>query len=223
MLFGVRTLVPLFSKCGDRGDSPLIPPFKLRSESMTYFEQDIDVMIDEVGIQSRVRELGAQISRDYAGRDLTLVGVLKGSIFFLADLARAIDLPVRIELMGVSSYQDRHESSGEVRITHDVSTPMGGRHLLLVEDIVDTGLTMQFLLDNLQARQPASLKVCVLIEKPTRARCKVTLDYRGFVIEDRFVVGYGLDYAERYRNLPFVGAIRERDLQPHAKIGQNSD
>ena len=169
---------------------------------------DIDVIIDEGAIQSKVRELGAQISRDYAGRELTLVGVLKGAIFFLADLARAIDLPVRIELMGVSSYLGRNETSGEVRITHDVSTPMGGRHLLLVEDIVDTGLTMQFLLDNLQARQPASLKVCVLIEKPTRARCKVPLDYRGFVIEDRFVVGYGLDYSEKYRNLRFVGALK---------------
>ena len=175
---------------------------------MAFYEREIEVMIREVALQAKVRELGVQITRDYAGKELTLVGVLKGSIFFLSDLARAIDLPVRIELMGVSSYLDRNETSGEVRITHDVSTPMGGRHLLLIEDIVDTGLTMQFLLDTLQARQPASLKVCVLLEKPARTKCKVTIDYKGFVIEDRFVVGYGLDYSEKYRNLPFVGSMR---------------
>jgi hypoxanthine phosphoribosyltransferase len=176
---------------------------------MAFYERDIDVMIDEAALQSKVRELGAKITRDYAGRELTLVGVLKGSIFFLCDLARAIDLPVRIELMGVSSYLGGNETTGEVRITHDVSTPMSGRHLLLVEDIVDSGLTLQFLLDNLSARQPASLKVCVLLEKPARIQCKVGIDYRGFVIEDRFVVGYGLDYAEEYRNLPFVGVMRK--------------
>jgi len=175
---------------------------------MAYFEQEIDVMIKEAELQAKVRELGAQITRDYAGRELTLVGVLKGSIFFLTDLARAIDLPLRIELMGVSSYLEGNETTGEVRITHDVTGPMGGRDLLLVEDIVDTGLTMQFLLDNLKARQPASLKVCVLLEKPARTKCKVTIDYRGFVIEDRFVVGYGLDFAEKYRNVPFVGGMR---------------
>jgi len=176
---------------------------------MAFYEQTIAVMIDEATIQSKVRDLGAQITRDYTGRELTLVGVLKGSIFFLTDLARAIDLPVRIELMGVSSYLGGNQTSGEVRITHDVTTPMGGRHLLLVEDIVDTGLTMQFLLDNLSARQPASLGVCVLLEKPARTKCKVTIDYKGFVIEDRFVVGYGLDYAEKYRNLRFVGVINK--------------
>jgi hypoxanthine phosphoribosyltransferase len=175
---------------------------------MSFYEREIDVMIDEAALRSKVRELGAQITRDYAGRELTLVGVLKGSIFFLSDLARAIDMPVRIELMGVSSYLEGNETTGEVRITHDVTTPMGGRHLLLVEDIVDTGLTMQFLLDNLKARQPASLKVCVLLEKPSRTKCKVAIDYRGFIIENRFVVGYGLDYAEKYRNLPFVGGMR---------------
>jgi hypoxanthine phosphoribosyltransferase len=184
------------------------PHFLAYAERMHFYEGEIDVMIDEGTVQSKVRELGAQITRDYVGRELTLVGVLKGSIFFLTDLARAIDLPVRIELMGVSSYLDGSETTGEVRITNDVTTPMGGRHLLLVEDIVDTGLTLQFLLDNLKARQPASLKVCVLLEKPARTKCKVTIDYRGFVIEDRFVVGYGLDHAEKYRNLPFVGGIR---------------
>jgi hypoxanthine phosphoribosyltransferase len=185
--------------------APFLPCMLRR---MAYFEQEIDVVIEEATLQSKVRQLGAQITRDYQGIELTLVGVLKGSIFFLSDLARAIDLPVRIELMGVSSYLDSNQTSGEVRITHDVTTPMGGRHLLLVEDIIDSGLTIQFLLENLKARQPASLKVCVLLEKPARTKCKVTIDYRGFVIEDRFVVGYGLDFAEKYRNLPFVGGMR---------------
>jgi len=175
---------------------------------MAYYELDVEVMIGEDELQAKVRELAARISRDYVGRELTLVGILKGSIFFLSDLARAIDLPVRIELMGVSSYLNGSETSGEVRITNDVTAPMGGRHILLVEDIVDTGLTMQFLLDNLSARQPASLRVCVLLEKPSRTQCKVTIDYKGFVIEDRFVVGYGLDLSEKYRNLPFIGAMR---------------
>ena len=174
---------------------------------MQYYEQDVDVMIDAATLQPRVRELGMQISRDYAGRDLTLIAIMKGAVFFLADLARAIELPVRIELMGVSSYEGE-SSSGEVRITHDVSTPMGGKHLLVVEDIIDTGLTMKFLLENLQSRHPASLKVCALIEKKGPTPNQVTIDYRGFFIENRFVVGYGLDFAEEYRNLPYIGAIR---------------
>ena len=174
---------------------------------MIKYPHEIDVMIDSSALQIRVRELGAQISRDYAGRDLTLIAIMKGAVFFLADLARAIELPVRIELMGVSSYLGE-QSSGEVRITHDVSTPMGGKHLLVVEDIIDTGLTMKFLLENLQSRHPASLKVCALIEKKGPAPNRVTIDYRGFVIEDRFVVGYGLDFAEQYRNLPCIAAIR---------------
>ena len=174
---------------------------------MQYYEQDVDVMIDAATLQTRVRELGMQLSRDYAGRDLTLIAIMKGAVFFLADLARAIELPVRIELMGVSSYEGE-SSTGEVRITHDVSTPMGGKHLLVVEDIIDTGLTMKFLLENLQSRHPASLKVCALIEKKGPTPNQVTIDYRGFFIENRFVVGYGLDFAEEYRNLPYIGAIR---------------
>jgi hypoxanthine phosphoribosyltransferase len=174
---------------------------------MNYYGQDIYVVIDEESLQGRVRELGEQITRDYKGRELTLVAIMKGAVFFLADLARAIDLPVRIELMGVSSYHGE-ESTGEVRITHDVSAPMRGRHLLVVEDIIDTGLTMKFLLENLQARHPASLKVCALIEKKTTTAIKCVIDYRGFEIENRFVVGYGLDYGERYRNLPFIGALK---------------
>jgi hypoxanthine phosphoribosyltransferase len=165
-------------------------------------------MIGAEALAARIRELGAEITRDYAGKELTLVGIMKGSIFFLTDLARAIDLPITLEMMGVSSYQGGTETTGEVRITHDLSRPMHGRHVLIVEDIVDTGLTMQFLLDNLGARHPASVKVATLLEKPARAKVKVPIHYKGFTIEDRFVVGYGLDYGEKYRNLPFVGMLR---------------
>ncbi|GMU63634.1 MAG: hypoxanthine phosphoribosyltransferase [Myxococcaceae bacterium] len=174
---------------------------------MAFYERDVDVMISADAVQAKVRELAAQITKDYAGKDVTLIGVMKGSVFFLVDLAKAVDLPVTIELMGVSSYHGGTETTGEVRITHDVSKPLHGRHLILVEDIVDTGLTMQFLLENLGARHPASIKVVALLEKPARAKVKIPIDYKGFVIEDKFVVGYGLDYGEKYRNLPFIGVM----------------
>ncbi|RYZ34403.1 MAG: hypoxanthine phosphoribosyltransferase [Myxococcaceae bacterium] len=172
---------------------------------MTFHEKDVDVLISEQAVQARVKELGAAITRDYQGKELTLICVLKGSAYFAIDLSRAIDLPLTLEFLGVSSYHGGTESTGEVRITTDVSKPMAGKHLLVIEDIIDTGLTMTFLLENLQARHPASLKLCSLLEKPARARTKVNIDYKGFVIEDKFVVGYGLDYGEKYRNLPFVG------------------
>ncbi|RKG81152.1 hypoxanthine phosphoribosyltransferase [Corallococcus terminator] len=172
---------------------------------MTFHEKDVDVLISEEAVQARVKELGAAITRDYQGKELTLICVLKGSAYFAIDLSRAIDLPLTLEFLGVSSYHGGTESTGEVRITTDVSKPMAGKHLLVIEDIIDTGLTMTFLLENLQARHPASLKLCSLLEKPARARTKVNIDYKGFVIEDKFVVGYGLDYGEKYRNLPFVG------------------
>ncbi|MFY0579108.1 hypoxanthine phosphoribosyltransferase [Cystobacter fuscus] len=175
---------------------------------MAFFEQDVGIHIDEQKLQARVRELGAQITRDYQGKELTLVCVLKGSAFFAMDLARHVDLPLTIEFLGVSSYQGGTETTGEVRITTDVSKPMAGKHLLIIEDIIDTGLTMSFLLENLNARHPASVKVCTLLEKPSRARAKIPIDYKGFVIDDVFVVGYGLDYAERYRNLPFIGVMK---------------
>ena len=177
---------------------------------MAFYENDVGVLIEEQRLQARVRELGAELTRDYRGKDLTLLGVLKGSIFFVTDLARAIDLPLTVEMLGVSSYQGGTETTGEVRITSDVTKPMAGKHVLVVEDIIDTGLTMKFLLDNLRARQPASLKVCALLEKPSRARTKIDIDYKGFVIDDVFVVGYGLDFAERYRNLPFIGVMKGR-------------
>jgi hypoxanthine phosphoribosyltransferase len=175
---------------------------------MTFHEQSVEVLLSAEQIQKRIVELGAQITREYQGKELTLVGIMKGSIFFLTDLARCIDLPITLELMGLSSYQGGTETTGEVRITSDLSKPMHGRHLLIVEDIIDTGLTMKFLLENLGARHPASVKVATLLEKPSRAKVKVNIDYKGFVIEDRFVVGYGLDYGEKYRNIPFVGVLR---------------
>jgi hypoxanthine phosphoribosyltransferase len=175
---------------------------------MAFFDRNVEVLYPEAEVQRRVRELGAEITRDYRGRELTLVGIMKGSVFFLTDLARAIDLPVVIELMGVSSYHGGVETTGEVRITHDLTAPIHEHHVLVVEDIIDTGLTMQFLLENLAARHPASVRVATLLEKPSRAKVKTAIDYRGFVIDDRFVVGYGLDWNERYRNLPFIGVMK---------------
>ncbi len=158
-------------------------------------------------IAARVRELGAEITRDYAGRNLVLVCVLKGSFVFAADLARAIDLPLRIDFLGVRSYGEGTESSGVVQITQDLSRPIEHEDVLLVEDIVDTGLTIAHLIDLLRTRAPSSVKVCSLLHKPARSRVQVDVHYLGFTIEDRFVVGYGLDIAERYRNLPYIGIV----------------
>jgi hypoxanthine phosphoribosyltransferase len=159
-------------------------------------------------IQARVRELGAAITHDYLDRNLVIVCVLKGSFVFAADLTRCIDLPLRVDFLGVRSYGADTESSGVVQITQDLSRAIEHDDVLLVEDIVDTGLTVAHLMDLLRTRAPASIKVCALLHKPTRARIKVPLDYLGFTIEDRFVVGYGLDSAERYRNLPHIGFIQ---------------
>ena len=167
----------------------------------------IDVLISEADLRERVKALGAQITRDYAGRSLLVIGVLKGSFVFLADLVRAIDLPVVVEFIGISSYEGT-TTSGVVRITSDIGRSIEGKDVLLVEDIVDTGLTMRYLLDNLATRGPASVEVCALLEKPARARVTIPVRYRGFVIGDEFVVGYGLDWDGRMRNLPFVGVPR---------------
>jgi hypoxanthine phosphoribosyltransferase len=164
-------------------------------------------MLSADQIAARVRELGAQITRDYTGRHLVLVCVLKGSFVFAADLSRAIDLPVRIDFLGVRSYGEGTESSGVVQITQDLSRPIEHEDVLLVEDIVDTGLTVTHLMDLLRTRAPASVKVCALLHKPARAKVEFPIDYLGFTIEDRFVVGYGLDFAERYRNLPYIGVV----------------
>ena len=176
--------------------------------------QDIDEAVDGVApllsrgeIGRRVRELGAAITRDYEGRSLVLVCILKGSFIFAADLARAITLPVRIEFLGVRSYGQGTTSSGVVQITHDLANPIEGEDVLLVEDIVDTGLTVAHLLELLRTRLPRSLKVCALLHKPARLCTPVPIEYLGFTIEDRFVVGYGLDRAEVYRNLPYIGVL----------------
>jgi hypoxanthine phosphoribosyltransferase len=175
---------------------------------LAFYEQEVKVLISEQDLTSRIKALGEQLTAEYRGKNLTILGVLKGSVFFATDLAKAIDLPLTIEFLGVSSYQGGTETTGEVRITSDVTKPMAGKDILVVEDIIDTGLTMQFLLENLRARHPASVKVCSLLEKPARARTKIPIDYKGFVIDDVFVVGYGLDYAEKYRNLPFIGVMK---------------
>lgn len=169
----------------------------------------IQTLFSAAEIAARVRALGAEIERDYAGRSLVLLCILKGSFIFAADLARAIALPLRVEFLGVASYGDDTQSSGVVQITQDLTRPVEGEHVLVVEDIVDTGLTLSYLLEVLGARGPASLKVCALLHKPAREKKKVRIDYLGFTIEDHFVVGYGLDWAQRYRNLPELGVVVE--------------
>jgi hypoxanthine phosphoribosyltransferase len=167
--------------------------------------KELDVLFTAEQIAARVRQLGLQIQRDYEGKELVLLGVLKGSFLFISDLARSIDLPLAVDFIGLSSYGEATESSGVVKITSDLSRPIEGKHVLVIEDIVDTGLTMRYLLDNLATRHPVSVKLCALLNKPSRARTKIPIDYLGFEIEDRFVVGYGLDAAEKYRNVPFIG------------------
>jgi hypoxanthine phosphoribosyltransferase len=168
-----------------------------------------EVLLTEAAIQETVSKLGARISADYAGRELTLVSVLKGSLPFMADLMRAITIPVRIDLMEVSSYGgSATESSGLVRIIKDLSSSIDGQDVLLVEDIIDTGLTLNYLLRYLRGKNPSSLKICTLLDKPARRLVDIAVDYTGFTIPDQFVVGYGLDYGELYRNLRFVGVLR---------------
>lgn len=166
-----------------------------------------EVLISEERLHQRVAELAAQIDADYAGRDLLLVGVLKGAIMIMADLARAMHLPVQMDWMAISSYGSGTKSSGVVRILKDLDTDITNRHVLIVEDIVDSGLTLSWLTGNLHSRGPASLAVCALLRKPASAQMHVDVAYTGFDIGDEFVVGYGLDYAQRYRNLPFIGTL----------------
>jgi len=171
-----------------------------------FYRGEVTILIDEKTIAARIDELGQEITRDYRGKELTVVSILKGSVFFATDLVRQVALPLTMDFLGVSSY-DEMETTGEVRITSDVTRPMAGKDLLIVEDIIDTGLTMKFITENLRARHPASSRICALLEKPARAMTKIAIDYRGFVIDDVFVVGYGLDYCEKYRNLPFIGSL----------------
>jgi hypoxanthine phosphoribosyltransferase len=165
--------------------------------------------VEAEALQQRVAELGAQISRDYAGRDLFMMGVLKGAVFFVADLMRQVDVGCELDFMAVSSYGSSTDSSGVVRILKDLDAPIADRDVLIVEDIIDSGLTLHYLIKNLRARSPRSLEVCALLTKPERRRVDLPVRYVGFEIPNRFAIGYGLDYAERFRNLDYVEALRE--------------
>jgi hypoxanthine phosphoribosyltransferase len=182
--------------------------------SVTEVEAGVgEILIGEEELQARIRELGAEISADYQGRELLLVGVLKGAVFFMADLMRAISVACEIDFMAISSYGASTDSSGVVRILKDLDINIDGRHVLVVEDIIDSGLTLSYLLRNLESREPASLEICALLTKPARREIDVPVRYIGFEIPNRFVIGYGLDFAERYRNLPYVGVLRD-ELMP---------
>lgn len=173
---------------------------------------NIEVLLSEEQIRDRIKELGKQITQDYAGLNPLLIGVLKGACFFLSDLMRAIDTRVAVEFMAISSYGSSTRTSGEVRIMKDLDVPIEGRHILVVEDIVDTGLTLSYMLANLESRGAASVKLAALLDKHERRQREVPIDYLGFPIPDEFVVGYGLDFAERYRNLPFIGVLKNPEV-----------
>ena len=176
--------------------------------TQTELEKGVgEILIEEDAIKTRIADLGAEISADYAGRDLLLVGVLKGAVFFMADLMRELTVPCEIDFMAISSYGAATDSSGVVRILKDLDINVSGRDVLVVEDIIDSGLTLSYLMRNLEARNPASLEICALMTKPERREIDVDVRYVGFEIPNRFVIGYGLDFGERYRNLPYVGVL----------------
>jgi hypoxanthine phosphoribosyltransferase len=179
-----------------------------------------EILISTDEIQQRVNEIGRAISRDYADLNPLLVGVLKGVLFFMADLLRAIHIPTEMDFIAVSSYSPESRDQGLVRMVKDLEIPISGRHVLFVEDVIDTGLTLNYILRNLRVRQPASLEVCVLFNKPKHRLVEIPLKYKGFDLPDRFVVGYGLDHREKYRNLPFVGLLKPDVFQSGAN---NSD
>jgi hypoxanthine phosphoribosyltransferase len=180
-----------------------------RGGAVLAHESDVqEILLDAATLAVRVRELGEEITRDYAGRPLSLVCILKGAAIFASDLLRQIALPAEIDFVAISSYGSGTRSSGVVRITKDLDSSIEGKDVLIVEDIVDSGLTLSYLVENLRSRHPASLKTCVLLDKLERRETDIVVDYRGFHIPDRFVVGYGLDFAERYRNLPYVGVLK---------------
>lgn len=184
------------------------------SEHITHnsaWQTNIDVLYDADTIEQRLRALGAQITQDFQGRQLCVVGVLKGSFMFFADLVRYIDLPLTCEFIGISSYGDDTKSSGVVKINYDLQHSIEDQDVLIVEDIIDTGLSMRYLLKNLATRNPRSLKVCTLLNKPDDARPEVPIDYSAFTIPKAFVVGYGLDLAGKYRNLPYIGVYRAKE------------
>jgi hypoxanthine phosphoribosyltransferase len=184
--------------------------------SQTELERAVgEILIDGEALSARVAELGAEVSADYADRDLLLIGVLKGAVFFMADLMRHLTVPCEVDFMAISSYGAATDSSGIVRILKDLDVSIDGRHVLVVEDIIDSGLTLSYLMRNLESREPTSLEVCALLTKPSRREIDVPVRYVGFEIPNKFVVGYGLDFGERYRNLPYVGVLSEH-LLPEA-------
>lgn len=172
-------------------------------------EQKISVMISEEDVAERVKEIGARISEDYKGKSVHLICILKGSVFYTCELAKRITVPVTLDFMSVSSYGNGTKSSGIVKIVKDLDEPIEGKDVIIVEDIIDSGNTLHYLKEILEKRNPASLKITTLLDKPDRRESAVDVDYTGFEIEDKFVVGYGLDYAQNYRNLPYVGVIEE--------------
>ena len=167
-----------------------------------------EVLVDEAAIAAKVRELGARIAEDYRGKDLVLVSILKGALPFLADLMRQIQIPLALDFLEVSSYGSATETSGVVRILKDLAKPIEARDVLVVEDILDTGHTLKFVLEHLHSQRPRSVRLCTLLDKPARREIPISVEYRGFKIPDTFVVGYGLDFAEKYRNLPFIGVLK---------------
>ena len=181
--------------------------------SQTELESAVgEVLVDTEVLSARIAELGAEISADYEGRDLLLIGVLKGAVFFMADLMRKLTIPCEVDFMAISSYGASTDSSGVVRILKDLDINIEGRHVLVVEDIIDSGLTLSYLMRNLESREPATLEVCALLTKPDRREIDVPVRYVGFEIPNRFVIGYGLDFGERYRNLPYVAVLSDDAL-----------
>ena len=186
---------------------------KWKQDYPEYANQIQEVIISQEQIQAKVQELGKAISLDYLGRNLLLVGVLKGVLFFFADLLRAIRIPVEMDFIAVSSYSSESRDQGFVRLVKDLDIPIHSRHVLFVEDVIDTGLTLNYILRNLRSRQPASLEVCALFNKPEHRLIDIPLRYKGFDLPDKFVVGYGLDFKEKFRNLPFIGSLKASAIQ----------
>ena len=211
---GSCVLASLDPALASRARGVLRQPLRLATVSETTAASITDpaigeVLVTEEELGARIRGLGREISTDYADRDLLLVGVLKGAVFFLSDLMRALDVPCEVDFMAVASYGSSTDSSGVVRILKDLDASIEGRHVLIVEDIVDSGLTLSYLLRTMRARDPASLEVCALLTKPERRKSNVAIRYTGFEIPNRFVIGYGLDHGERFRQLPYVAVLAD--------------
>lgn len=171
-------------------------------------KDNLDILITKENIKKRVRKLGEKISADYSGREILAIGILKGAWIFMADLVREIKIPVMCDFIGVSSYGNATVSSERVKLISDIRIPVNGKDVLLIDDIIDTGFSIKFVKDYIESKNPAGIKVCVLLDKPSRRKEDIHVDYTGFTIPDRFVVGYGLDYAEKYRNLPYIAAVK---------------